>query len=63
MTILPNILKELASLQQKVRIIFFLELLFEVNKDDRSLKFDHISAHFKVEKNDVDLLLIKGMIL
>lgn len=41
----PNILKELDQLKQKVRIINFLELLFEVDKDDRSLKFDRIAQH------------------
>jgi 26S proteasome regulatory subunit N9 len=46
-----------------VRIISFLELLFEVEKDDRSLKFDRIAAHCKVDKNDVELLLMKAMSL
>jgi len=41
----PNIMKELTSLDQKVRIIAFLELLFEVEKDERSLSFDRISQH------------------
>ena len=41
----PNITKELNHLKQKVRIISFLELLFEVDKDDRSLKFDRIASH------------------
>ena len=59
----PNILKELNSLQQKVRIISFLELLFTVDKDDRSLKFDRIASHCRVEKNDVELLLMKAMSL
>ena len=46
-----------------MRIISFLELLFEVEKDDRSLKFDRIAAHCKVDKNDVELLLMKAMSL
>ena len=59
----PNIMKELSSLQQKVRIISFLELLFEVDKDDRSLKFDRIAAHCKLDKPDVELLLMKALSL
>jgi 26S proteasome regulatory subunit N9 len=59
----PNILKELGSLQQKVRIISFLELLFEVDKDDRSLKFDRIAQHCKLDKGDVELLLMKALSL
>jgi 26S proteasome regulatory subunit N9 len=59
----PNIMKELDSLQQKVRIISFLELLFEVDKDDRSLKFDRISSHCKLDKGDVELLLMKALSL
>jgi len=38
-------MKELTNLDQKVKIIAFLELLFEVDKDERSLSFDRISAH------------------
>lgn len=56
-------MKELTSLQQKVRIISFLELLFEVEKDDRSLKFERIAQHCHVDKNDVELLLMKAMSL
>jgi 26S proteasome regulatory subunit N9 len=59
----PNIMKELASLQQKVRIIAFLELLFEVDKDDRSLKFDRIAHHCKLDKGDVELMLMKALSL
>jgi 26S proteasome regulatory subunit N9 len=46
-----------------VRIIAFLELLFAVDKDDRSLKFDRIAHHCQVDKNDVELLLMKAMSL
>jgi 26S proteasome regulatory subunit N9 len=59
----PNIMKELTHLQQKVRIIAFLELLFEVDKDDSSLKFDRIAHHCRLDKNDVELLLMKAMSL
>lgn len=59
----PNILKELEHLQLKVRIISFLEMLFEVDKDDRSLKFDRIAQHCQLDKNDVEFLLMKAMSL
>ena len=56
-------MKELTTLQQKVRIISFLELLFEVEKDDRSIKFDRIARHCHLEKGDVELLLMKALSL
>lgn len=56
-------MKELNSLQQKVRIISFLELLFTVDKDDRSLRFDRIAAHCQVDKPDVEMLLMKALSL
>ena len=59
----PNIMKEMQHLEQKVRIISFLELLFAVNKDDRSLTFDRIAAHCQIEKIDVELLVMKAMSL
>lgn len=59
----PNIVKELPHLYQKVRIISFLELLFEVDKDDRSLKFERIAHHCQLDKNDVEMLLMKAMSL
>lgn len=40
-----------------------MELLFEVDKDDRSLKFDRISTYSQIDKNDVELLLMKAMSL
>jgi 26S proteasome regulatory subunit N9 len=46
-----------------VRIISLLELLFEVEKDDRSLKFERIARHCQLEKNDVELMLMKAMSL
>lgn len=46
-----------------MRIISFLELLFEVDKDDRSLKFDRIARHCQLDKNDVEMLLMKAMSL
>ena len=59
----PNIMKELTHLQQKVRIISLLELLFEVDKDDRSLKFERVAQHCQLPKNDVELMLMKAMSL
>ena len=59
----PNILKELDQLKFKVRIINLLELLFEVDKDDRSLKFDRIAAHCFIDKEEVEFLLMKAMSL
>lgn len=59
----PQIAKEVPHLHQKVRIISLLELLFEVDKDDRSLKFDRIARHCLVEKDDVELMLMKAMSL
>lgn len=46
-----------------MRIIAFLELLFEVDKDDRSLRFDRIAQYCIIEKPDVELLLMKAMSL
>ena len=56
-------MKELTHLKQKVRIIAFLELLFAVDKDDRSLSFERISQHCVIEKGDVELLVMKAMSL
>lgn len=44
-----------------MRIIAFLELLFQCNKDDRSLSFDRIAAHCFLSKDDVELLVMKAM--
>ena len=46
-----------------MRIISFLELLFQVHKDDRSLSFDRISHNCQIDKNDVELLVMKSMSL
>ena len=39
----PNIVKEESYLMQKVRIIAFLELVFSLDKDERSITFNQIS--------------------
>lgn len=46
-----------------MRIISFLELLFQVDKDDRSLKFDRIAQHCQLDKNEVEIMLMKAMSL
>lgn len=56
-------MKELIHLNQKVRILAFLELLFECGKDERSLKFEKIADHCKLQKDDVELLVMKAMSL
>ena len=50
-------------LEQKVRIIAFLEMIFECDKDERSIKFDRIAAVCQVEEGDVELLVMKSMSL
>jgi 26S proteasome regulatory subunit N9 len=40
-----------------------LELLFTVDKDDRSLTFARISSHCQIDKIDVELLVMKSMSL
>lgn len=46
-----------------MRIINFLELLFEVDKDERSLSFTRIANHCVLDLNDVELLIMKAMSL
>jgi len=50
-------------LEQKVRIVAFLELLFSCGKDERSLPFSKISEACLVENADVELLVMKAMSL
>jgi len=59
----PNIVGEMTYLEQKVRIIAFLEMIFELNKDERSIKFTKIAQHCQIEQNDVELLVMKAMSL
>lgn len=56
-------MKELNHLQQKVRIISFLELLFEVDKNERSLSFSRIAQHCHLDVADVEMLLMKALSL
>jgi len=46
-----------------VRIIAFLELVFSVGKDDRSLSFERLSNHCHVPGNAVEMLVMKAMSL
>jgi len=39
----PKVMQQKTYLEQKVRIIAFLELIFELGKDERSIPFDKIS--------------------
>ena len=50
-------------LEQKVRIIAFLEMIFECEKDDRSIPFQKIADICKIEAQDVELLVMKAMSL
>ena len=50
-------------LEQKVRIIAFLEMIFALDKDERSIKFQTISQVCQVECEDVELLVMKAMSL
>ena len=59
----PNIVKEMTYLEQKVRIIAFLEMIFELGKDERSIPFSKIAQICNVEAVDVELLVMKAMSL
>lgn len=50
-------------LEQKVRIIAFLEMIFECGKDERSIPFAKIAQICNVEAVDVELLVMKAMSL
>ena len=57
----PLIVKEMTYLEQKVRIIAFLEMIFECEKDERSIPFLKIAEVCKIEAVDVELLVMKAM--
>ena len=59
----PNVVSEMDYLHQKVRIIALLEMIFEVNKDQRSLSFERISQVCQIDQVDVELLIMKAMSL
>lgn len=39
----PAIMKEMGYLEQKVRILAFLEMLFNCGKDERCLSFEQVA--------------------
>ena len=53
----------MSYLDQKVRILAFLELLFNCGKDERCLKFAQISQTCHVEVEQVEMLIMKAMSL
>ena len=56
-------MKEMTYLDQKVRIIAFLELTFCCDKDERNLSFKNISESCMIETGDVEFLVMKAMSL
>jgi 26S proteasome regulatory subunit N9 len=56
-------MKEITYLSQKVRIIAFLEYVFKLGKDDRSVSFRTIATVCQVDALDVELLVMKAMSL
>ena len=54
-------MKEMTILEQKVRIIAFLELIFSLGKDERSISFAKVAETCQVENSDVQLMLMKAM--
>jgi len=56
-------MKEMAYLEQKVRILAFLELIFNCKKDERCLNFGQIANVCRVEQEQVELLVMKAMSL
>lgn len=59
----PTIMKEMSYLEQKVRIMAFLEMIFVCKKDERRLSFDQIAEVCKVQQEQVELLVMKAMSL
>jgi hypothetical protein len=56
-------MKELQYLEQKVRIIAFLEYVFQLGKDDRNISFAEIAKVCHIESGDVEFLVMKAMSL
>ena len=59
----PAIMKEMAYLNQKVRILAFLELLFNCGKDERCLTFTQIAENCMIQSEQVEMLVMKAMSL
>jgi len=58
-----DISKNESQLQQKIRILAFLDLIFHRDKGDRNLDFTVICNITKLEIDDVELLVMKAMSL
>jgi len=58
-----DIAKNENQLQQKIRILAFLDMIFHRDKGDRTLDFGVISATTKLGIDDVELLVMKAMSL
>ncbi len=59
----PAIQKEASYLDQKVRILAFLELLFNCGKDERCLTFKQLADSCMIELDAVEMLVMKAMSL
>lgn len=59
----PAIQKEASYLDQKVRILAFLELLFNCGKDERCLTFQKLADNCLIELDAVEMLVMKAMSL
>lgn len=59
----PKVYKQKTYLEQKVRIIGFLELIFTLGKDERSIPFEKIASTCQIDQKDVELLLLKSLSL
>lgn len=52
-----------STLDQKIRIMAFLELVFSLPKNDRNVSFQTISQHSKINIDEVELLVMRVMSL
>ena len=56
-------MKEISYLEQKVRIIAFLELVFNCKKDERQISFEKITKECILPNEHVEMLIMKAMSL
>lgn len=56
-------MKEITYLEQKVRIIAFLEMVFHCGKDDRNISFARIAEACHIDVQDCEYLVMKAMSL
>lgn len=59
----PAVTKEMTYLNQKVRIIAFLELLFSCGQHEMQISFSRIAEACQVSHDDVELLVMKAQSL